>query len=272
MKILAKDLIGQALNFAVAQALGATFEDGHLAWPTPEGTKRELEPKNYAGDILVSGEIIYREEIQLRKIGANHWRATIDLEEGDVMVAEEDGPDQLTAALRCFIKAHQGDEVDVPAKIVNAPATQAAEQAPASPHLAGFTNAQKPLAQWVGMSAEVRRDIAERFSPHSALLEVEDWLREKNAPSPPAHTAEPLRGWKLDAVRPSADDEGVWEIGYQDPEDDVFYPVCSVDAGNCEREEDAEPLARAILAALILTQRQMSADDSETVPQDAPRG
>jgi len=62
------------------------------------------------------------------------------------------------------------------------------------------------------------------------------------------------KGWKFNHAQQQTDDDGpvdgVWEIGFLDPEDDRFSPIVTVDAGLYYQDKDAEPLARAILARL----------------------
>lgn len=60
-------------------------------------------------------------------------------------------------------------------------------------------------------------------------------------------------GWKFNHTQKregDEDDEGVWEIGYLDSEDDRFSPILTVDTGLYYQDKDAEPLARAILARI----------------------
>lgn len=65
---------------------------------------------------------------------------------------------------------------------------------------------------------------------------------------------EALCGWRLDAAYQAIDSDGdiiagVWELGSRD-DDGNFYAVATVDTGNYDQPEAAEPLARAILARL----------------------
>lgn len=65
-------------------------------------------------------------------------------------------------------------------------------------------------------------------------------------------TNELLHGWAFNEARVAegADiGDGVWEIGHLN-EDDVFSAVVTVDTGNYFQPQDAEPLARAILARI----------------------
>lgn len=58
------------------------------------------------------------------------------------------------------------------------------------------------------------------------------------------------RGWKFNHARQSADDPGVWEIGWLEEGDDWFSPIVTVDTGLYYQTDDAGPLARAILDRL----------------------
>lgn len=61
--------------------------------------------------------------------------------------------------------------------------------------------------------------------------------------------AEPLKGWKLNHVQ-RGEEEGTAEIGYLDPEDDRFARIVTVDTGLYYQDDQAIPLAVAILGAL----------------------
>lgn len=57
-------------------------------------------------------------------------------------------------------------------------------------------------------------------------------------------------GWTFNEARIADDHEagdGVWQVGHLN-EDDVFSPIVTVDTGNYFQPQDAEPMARAILA------------------------
>lgn len=70
----------------------------------------------YSSDWGVAGPVIEAEEIQLRKVGISTWRATIDLEEGDALVEEQDGPSQLIAAMRAYVASELGDAIEIPSE------------------------------------------------------------------------------------------------------------------------------------------------------------
>jgi len=63
----------------------------------------------------------------------------------------------------------------------------------------------------------------------------------------PAAPAVP-QGWVFNHAQQSS--AGIWEIGYRDDEDDRFSPIVTVDTGLYYQPQDAEPLAKAILAML----------------------
>lgn len=107
MKIKTQDLIGAALDWAVAKCEGTeiTFSEGLQAAPLgmPSG-----QWEMYSTDWAQGGPIIEREGITLR-CGLHGWDA--ELEEFDAI---SHGPTPLIAAMRCYVASKLGDEVDVP--------------------------------------------------------------------------------------------------------------------------------------------------------------
>ncbi len=100
-------------------------------------------------------------------------------------------------------------------------------------------------------------------------------LSRPAAPAEPVAPPEPLLGWKLEAAQQAQDSDGdpvggVWELGHLDG-DGNFYAVATVDTGNYDQPEAAEPLARAILARLAAP---VSADAQKPCDHDwvLPRG
>lgn len=80
-------------------------------------------------------------------------------------------------------------------------------------------------------------------------------LRELLTTQQPAVTHAPLpKGWHFNHARQEADDDGpvagVWQIGWLEADDAYFAPIITVDTSLYYREQDAEPLTRAILARL----------------------
>lgn len=71
-------------------------------------------------------------------------------------------------------------------------------------------------------------------------------LRAATAEPQPEPVAIP-DGWGFNHAQ--AADDGLWDVGHLN-EDDYFSAVIRVDTGNYFMPEDAEPIARAILALL----------------------
>ena len=121
MKIKTNDLIGPALDWAVAKAEGRTDvridEDGDLVG------RYEFD---YSTDWAQGGTIIEREGIGLfcnrtAEIGARFkpdagadWRAC----PYNKLWEHYFGPTPLTAAMRCYVASKMGDDVEVPDGLV----------------------------------------------------------------------------------------------------------------------------------------------------------
>lgn len=58
------------------------------------------------------------------------------------------------------------------------------------------------------------------------------------------------KGWIFNHAQKSEDDDGVWEVGFLDPEDGDFASVITIDTGLYYQDTHAEPIARAVLAML----------------------
>ena len=117
MKAKTADLIGPALDWAVAKCLGVTpiavrknYSEGWLLYPHSNATI----PLEYSSKWSQGGPIIEQEWIEL---GAYHdqWRAVFHGEDGSIY---QDGPTPLIAAMRCFVASRLGDEVDIPDELV----------------------------------------------------------------------------------------------------------------------------------------------------------
>lgn len=104
------ELTGAALNLAVAKAWQPVYSDQHLL----EHAK-DFHPST---DWAQGGPIIEREEIALEPMTHDEhgdgWLAT--RVEGPA-VCMEFGPTMLIAAMRCYVAACLGDEVDVPEEL-----------------------------------------------------------------------------------------------------------------------------------------------------------
>lgn len=127
MKIKTQDLIGAALDWAVAKCEQKPLVFRGRKWPTDGAATVEYAPwavhpvVNGSGPFVASlcnstyspstdwnqgGPIIERERIDLqwveRKGSGPVWRTF-----------HADGPTPLVAAMRCFVESRLGDEVDV---------------------------------------------------------------------------------------------------------------------------------------------------------------
>lgn len=155
MKIKTSELIGPALNWAVAKCEGTLglqprrcfdcryFEERHgvddpiyychhpksqhdmeFGWANaispdygthPECPHSDQTPEPYSTDWSLAGPIIEREGIATGRPSGRHWAAW------DMSLAATDkwfGPTPLVAAMRCFVASKLGDEVDVPEELL----------------------------------------------------------------------------------------------------------------------------------------------------------
>lgn len=114
MRIKTSELVGSALDWAVAKSAGELAEDGgqvHIVGSRlrfyEDTTDLTYSPStNWAQ----GGPIIEREGIAIGShldgeewIAEDYWRE-----------ATWSGPTPLVAAMRCFVASHLGDEVEVP--------------------------------------------------------------------------------------------------------------------------------------------------------------
>jgi hypothetical protein len=111
MKIKTCELVGAALDWAVAKALGVYTPS--VDTDTFDGVKRI----NYGGmypewstDWAQGGPIIERKGLTLTH-QANQWAAQTD---DDVFAY---GPKPLIAAMRCYVASELGDEVEIPEEL-----------------------------------------------------------------------------------------------------------------------------------------------------------
>ena len=121
------ELTGAALDWAVAKCEGFVQADDP---PWEAGH----EPFAYSTDWALAGPIIEREHIRLQPtITAGGYRAPntadavmamIELPNGATVyrpdaVVTEYGPTALIAAMRCYVASKIGDEVEIPAALLN---------------------------------------------------------------------------------------------------------------------------------------------------------
>ena len=108
MTLKTSELTGAALDWAVAKCADLPFpivydEDGRKVLVSP------------STDWAQGGPIIEREEISLDRVTSALWDATRGSSWRTACpVCKSDGPTQLVAAMRCYVKSQLGDEVDVP--------------------------------------------------------------------------------------------------------------------------------------------------------------
>lgn len=125
MKVQTKDLIGIALDWAVAQAEGNV----RLQYDSREG----LVINNILGWIayrpsvawIQGGPIIEREAIDLfteKHAYPESWCASVaQYQNGQRLVGwrlHKYGPTPLVAAMRCFVASKLGDEVEIPEELL----------------------------------------------------------------------------------------------------------------------------------------------------------
>lgn len=105
MKIKTNELIGAALDWAVAKCEGYDYYrlDGS-GWTT--------DCFNPSIDWAQGGPIIEREGIELTC--TDEWKAFMPFQS---IPCDEDGPTPLIAAMRCYVASKLGDTVDIPEKL-----------------------------------------------------------------------------------------------------------------------------------------------------------
>lgn len=125
MKIKTENLIGLALDWAVGTIDQPDWEPEDLM------ANLYLDDDGYhyspSTDWGQGGPIIHREAITIRcdlrrQVGweAFFWVPTQhDLVESDAMEHYKFGPTPLVAAMRCFVLAELGDEVEIPDELIN---------------------------------------------------------------------------------------------------------------------------------------------------------
>ena len=120
MKTKTKELIGPALDWAVAKCEG--YIDDHYIW-LYEATMQEVAEGSYhpSTDWAQGGPIIERELIRViaPTIRGVDWIARIKHGLPSNMNGwfEKTGPTPLIAAMRCYVASKLGDSVEVPDSI-----------------------------------------------------------------------------------------------------------------------------------------------------------
>lgn len=121
MKIKTNELIGTALDWAVAQ------REHNVGWQS-EGEDRDY----YSTDWAQGGPIIERENVSISRnlsndevspgvfhLNPTDWLAQLDY---SALLAQynyaQNGPTPLIAAMRCYVASELGNEVEVPAELL----------------------------------------------------------------------------------------------------------------------------------------------------------
>ena len=121
MKVKTADLIGTALDWAVAVVEGLTEEN---TWTAIEIFKaaRAGGLYWYSTDWSQGGPIIERQEIGLRRNApcsqGREWEASPSITAKGAGGKWGYGPTPLIAAMRCFVSSKLGDEVDIPEELL----------------------------------------------------------------------------------------------------------------------------------------------------------
>lgn len=121
MKIKTADLIGPALDWAVAVVDGLTEEN---AWTTIEIFKaaRAGGLYWYSTDWSQGGPIIERQEIGLRRNApcsqGREWEVSPSITAKGGGGKWGYGPTPLVAAMRCYVASRLGDEADIPEELL----------------------------------------------------------------------------------------------------------------------------------------------------------
>lgn len=113
------DLIGPALDYAVAMALGLPLEEyvehDNLYGPQWRGPE-------YSTDWAQGGPIVEENEIGIRRNApcspGRTWEASPSITAKGAGGKWGYGPSPLIAAMRCFVASRLGDQVDVPEEIL----------------------------------------------------------------------------------------------------------------------------------------------------------
>jgi hypothetical protein len=106
MKVKTKELIGPALDWAVAKCEGIEWENGDLdAAEYGPGFRPSVDWSH-------GGPIIEQERIEIRGDGDDGWLAD------DYIHEVKKGATPLIAAMRCYVASKIGDEVEIPEELI----------------------------------------------------------------------------------------------------------------------------------------------------------
>lgn len=111
MKVKTSDLIGPALDWAVAKCENVECDHREKPiWFDRDGLNAERVEYSPSTDWSQGGPIIEQEDIDLVKMGIRQWRADCG--------PAKTGPTPLIAAMRCYVASKLGDEVKVPEELL----------------------------------------------------------------------------------------------------------------------------------------------------------
>lgn len=116
MRMMTEKLTGKALDWAVAKCEGHDWMPGDVRFTG-------VYAPRYSTDWRQGGPIIEREEVFLVKSALGGWASSIyahpdDPQEYRVRCTMYGGPTPLVAAMRCYVGAKLGGEVDVPEELI----------------------------------------------------------------------------------------------------------------------------------------------------------
>ena len=116
MKVKTAELIGPALNWAVAKCEGKNItlmrNDDRSLFPQPVWADG-LWQQNYSTSWSQGGPIIEREKICPDFLLNGQWLAVSRITE-----KQGYGPTPLIAAMRCYVASKLGDTVDIPEELL----------------------------------------------------------------------------------------------------------------------------------------------------------
>jgi len=120
MKIKTRELIGAALDWAVAKCDGwqPVYTNGALYPVFQKGGNVEKIWREYSTDWSQAGPIIEREKISLECKQDGWWVASCqyNYSEDKEHVQLADAP--LIAAMRCFVDSKLGNEIEIPEELL----------------------------------------------------------------------------------------------------------------------------------------------------------
>ena len=114
MKVKTSELIGHALDWAVAECEGIATDKWGVAWVPMRGQERFNKRFEPSTSWLHGGPLIERESISIGKADGPDWWAFKDWKVEDGMP----GLTPLIAAMRCYVARKMGDEVDIPKELM----------------------------------------------------------------------------------------------------------------------------------------------------------